>query len=106
MGSTRLTALPHPRLLPPPDKKQPQHCSHLSVPALTRPWCPEPSLLLSQACLAGFLSGFGFVFVFWSIVAYNVVLVSALQKSESAIHIHISPRFWISFPFRSPLSTE
>ena len=37
---------------------------------------------------------------------YNVVLVSAVQPSESVIHIHISPLFWISFPFRSPQSTE
>ena len=37
---------------------------------------------------------------------YNVVLVSAVQQSESAIHIHISPSFWISFPFRSPQTTE
>ena len=37
---------------------------------------------------------------------YNVVLVSAVQKRESAIHIHISPLFWISFPFRSPQSIE
>ena len=37
---------------------------------------------------------------------YNVVLVSAVQQSESAICIHISPLFWISFPFSSPQSTE
>ena len=37
---------------------------------------------------------------------YNGVLVSAVQQSESAIRIHISPLFWISFPFRSPQSTE
>ena len=37
---------------------------------------------------------------------YNVMLVSALQKTESDIHIHISPLFWISFPFRSPQNTE
>ena len=28
---------------------------------------------------------------------YNVVLVSTVQRSESAICIHISPLFWISF---------
>ena len=44
---------------------------------------------------------FLFCFVF-----YNVVLVSAVQRSESAICIHISPLFWISFPLRSPQSTE
>ena len=37
---------------------------------------------------------------------YNVVLVSTVQQSETAIHIHISPLFWISFLFRSPQGTE
>ena len=37
---------------------------------------------------------------------YNVVLVSAVQQSESAIYTHISPLFWISFPFRSPQIIE
>ena len=32
---------------------------------------------------------------------YNVMLVSTIQQNESAIHIHISPCFKISFPFRS-----
>ena len=41
-----------------------------------------------------------------NIVLYNVVLVSTVQQSESVIRIHISPLFWISFPFRSPQSTE
>ena len=36
----------------------------------------------------------------------NVVLVSIVQQSESAICIHIPPLFCISFPFRSPQSTE
>ena len=30
---------------------------------------------------------------------YNVLLFSAVQQSESAINIHISPPFWISFTF-------
>ena len=34
------------------------------------------------------------------------MLVSTGQQSESAIHIHISPPFWISVPFRSQQSTE
>ena len=34
------------------------------------------------------------------------MLISTLQQSESAIHIHISPPFWISVPFRSQQSTE
>ena len=37
---------------------------------------------------------------------YNVVLVSAVQKSESAIRGHRFPLFWVSFPFRSPGNTE
>ena len=40
------------------------------------------------------------------LLLYNVVLVSAIQQSESVTHIHISPLFKISFPFRSPQSTE
>ena len=38
------------------------------------------------------------------IVLYNVVLVFAIQQSESAIDIHICPLFWVSFLFRSPHS--
>ena len=37
---------------------------------------------------------------------FNVMLVSTVQQSESALRIHTSPLFWISFPFRSPQSTE
>ena len=37
---------------------------------------------------------------------YSVGLVFAIQQSESGIHTHISPLFWISFPFRLPWSTE
>ena len=37
---------------------------------------------------------------------YNIVLVSAVRQSESAICIHISPLLGISFPSRSPPSTE
>ena len=32
---------------------------------------------------------------------FNVVLISAVQQSEPAMHIHVSPLFWISSPFRS-----
>ena len=37
---------------------------------------------------------------------YNVLLVSTVQQNESAIHTCVSAPFWISFPFRSPQSTE
>ena len=53
---------PRPHLLSPLDKKQPQHSPHLSGLALSHPWCSEPSLLLSRACFAGFLTGFAFAF--------------------------------------------
>ena len=34
------------------------------------------------------------------------MLISSLQQSESAVHIHIFYLFWISSPFRSSQSTE
>ena len=37
---------------------------------------------------------------------YYVVIVSVVQQSESAVHMYIVPRFWISFSLRSPQSTE
>ena len=54
-----------------------------------------------------FFFSFGFLKIFIGVqLLYNIVLVSTVQHSESAIHIRISPLFWISFPFRSPQSTE
>ena len=41
---------------------------------------------------------------YWSIVLYNVVLVSTVQQSETAIHI--LPLFQLSFPSRSPQYVE
>ena len=37
---------------------------------------------------------------------YNVLLISTVPQSKSATGVHICPLFWISFPFRSALSTE
>ena len=37
---------------------------------------------------------------------YNAVLASTVQWSGSATRTHVSPLFWISFPFGSPQSTE
>ena len=37
---------------------------------------------------------------------YRVVLIAAIQQSESAEGIHGPPLFWISFPFRSWQSSE
>ena len=54
-----------------------------------------------------FAVGFFFFLIFFGVeLLYNIVLVSTVQQSESAIYIHISPLFWISFAFRSPESTE
>ena len=37
---------------------------------------------------------------------YNVVLLAAVQQSESVTHIHISTLFKILFPYRSLQSIE
>ena len=37
---------------------------------------------------------------------YNVVFISAINQNESAICIHRSPLFWISFAYRSPQSVK
>ena len=55
-----------------------------------------------------------FIFVYFYLFIYfmgiqflcNVVLVSIVQQSESAIYLHTSPLFQISFPFRSSQSLE
>ena len=61
---------------------------------------------------ANFLSSFFFIysrvteFFYWSIVALQCCVNFLSTQSESAVHIHTFYLFWISFPFRSPLSTE
>ena len=52
------------------------------------------------------LSVFLFLIFFIEVWVLCNVLISALQQSESATCIHISPFPWISFPFRSPWSIE
>ena len=47
-----------------------------------------------------------FFFLIGVQLLYNVVLVSAVRQSKSAIRIHISLPPWISFPFRSPQGME
>ena len=49
---------------------------------------------------------FIFLNFYQSIIDYNVVLVSAVQQSESVIHTHISTLFQILFPYRSLESTD
>ena len=48
---------------------------------------------------------FKFIFIGVQLI-YNVVLVSAVQQSESVIHMHISTLFQILFPYRSLESIE
>ena len=65
---------------------------------------------MSLQCVVSTLSSF--FFLNWSTVAFNCVLVSALQLSESSIHIHVSPPSRISptpapsHPSRSSQSTK
>ena len=47
-----------------------------------------------------------FLIFYWSWLLYNAVLVSAVEHSDSAKHVHTPPLFWISFLFRSPQSIE
>ena len=48
------------------------------------------------------LKGSDFIFIFnWGMVALQYC-VSAVQRSESAIGIHISPPSWTSFPTPPP----
>ena len=47
-----------------------------------------------------------FILLFFELIFIGVqllynVLVSTVQQNESSIRIHISPLFWISFPFKS-----
>ena len=58
-------------------------------------WCPEESTF---SFIKNFFIGVQLL--------YNVLSISGVQQSGSAICIHISLLFWISFPFRSSQSTE
>ena len=69
------------------------HTAHLEDFLGLRHWLGK--LWIADICL----------FFFFLINFYNVGLVSTVQQGESVIHIHIFS-FWISFPFRSPESTE
>ena len=74
---------------------------------------PDPALLellyffiFSKQLMIVFIHLF-YIFIGVQLL-YNIVLVSVVQKSKSAIGMdtYISPLFWISFPFRSPQSIE
>ena len=69
-------------------------------------WCHyENSFLRSNNFNISFYTTFCFKFIFIGVqLLYNVVLVSTIQQNESALVIHTSTSFCISFPFRSPQS--
>ena len=52
----------------------------------------------SKSCLSVILL---FLLIFVKMLLYRFMSVSTVQQSESAIHIHMSTLFWISFPPRS-----
>ena len=65
----------------------------------------------SQRCTAilfFFFFSSGDLFIFFLLIfigvrlLYSVVLTSAAQQNESAVHIQISPPFWTALPFRLP----
>ena len=65
-----------------------------------------PESLTLQVPFKNFLSVFlKFIFIALALL-YNAVLVSTVQKTESALRIHVSSLFRISFPFRSPQTSE
>ena len=66
--------------------------------------------MLTQKCIQGLgLIFYYYYFFFFFLLEYScftMLLVSAVQQSESATHIHVSALLWISFPSRSPQSTK
>ena len=46
-----------------------------------------------------------YLFFFFNYLLWSVVLVSTVQQSESATHIHISLLFCIPFPFGKEVTT-
>ena len=72
-------------------------------------WCKVGVQVYSFVWEYPVIQALSLFFFFWVVLIligvyllYNVVLVSAVQQSESAIHTHITLLFWISFPFRPP----
>ena len=64
---------------------------------------------LSNRCFFFFMCFVSFFFFLLFIgvqLIYNVVLVSGVEQSESAIHIHISSLFQMLFPYQSLQSIE
>ena len=88
----------HGRLIPGSPQDPIAKSSEAQPPSIK--WYKFPYNLHIASCLFFFLIFIGVALL------YNVMLASTVQQSGSAIRVHISPLFWISFPFRSPQSTE
>ena len=77
---------------------------------MSSPCCPsEKSQMVHEYVTPismRFLGQIVFFFLIGVYLLYKVALVSTVQQSKSAICAHLSPLFCISFPFRSPPSTE
>ena len=78
----------------------PLHWQADSYPQTTREVLFIFNLKNSLPCLQD-----AFLFLNWSTV-FLKCCVSAVQQNDSALHMHISPLFRISFPLRSPQSAE
>ena len=73
--------------------------THSSILAWRIPWTEEPGGLQSRGLQRAGVCAH-------AQLLYTAVSISAVHRSESAICIHTSPLFWISFAFRSPQSNE
>ena len=74
---------------------------HSSIFAWRIPWSEEPGRLQS-------LGHKKLDTTEWPtlLLLYNVALVPGVWCCESAMCLHLSPLFWVSFPLRSPQSIE
>ena len=68
---------------------------HWAVLACSCFWLVAKSYALFEKLLAIIQKKF-----FWSVFPIQYSVSFTVHQSESATHIHISPFFWISFPFR------
>ena len=91
--------------LPQPPSRKPSRAPGGTLPRAEETWVIwSLHKILNSASNGSFF--LFFKLIFWSILLYNVVLVSIVQQSESAIHMQKPRHFWFSFPYRSSQSTE
>ena len=66
--------------------------------------CPPPGVLPNPGIETVFLASPAAAAA--AAASYHYLPLVPPGKPESAIHTHIAPLVWISFPFRSPQSIE